>query len=90
MPFRVYALYDIRCPEEILYIGKTSSGLGQRLCGHRASPNSFIGMWIQECGAENIDIRVIDTAENSTHLLALEKYYIRKYRPNFNVASNKD
>ena len=93
MSFKVYALYDVRCPDEILYIGKTSNYLCNRLSGHRSSARNgsqqLICMWIREIGDENIAIRLIDSTDNSTHVLTLERFYIKKYSPNFNVLSNE-
>jgi len=65
-----------------IYIGKTESSIEKRLKGHHESAKRgskyYFHSAIRKHGIENFIIEEIDSAEDSTRLLQLEQFYIKR------------
>lgn len=61
---RIYALYDIREPDVVIYVGSTKRRLATRLEGHLDKPsNQSMATWIKQIGRSNVGIRQLEICE---------------------------
>lgn len=60
---KIYALYDIRDPDVVVYVGSTKRRLSTRLKGHLDKPSPNIAEWIIDIGRKNVGIRQLEKCE---------------------------
>lgn len=60
---KIYALFDIRDPEVVVYVGSTKRRLSTRLKGHLDKPSPNIAEWIRAIGRKNVGIRQLEKCE---------------------------
>ena len=69
------------------YIGITTRNIKERLRGHRHKSNPYLQNAMRKYGKENFIIEQIDTATSEAELDEKERYYIKKLKPHYNMAS---
>jgi hypothetical protein len=62
---KIYALYDIRDPDVVVYVGSTKRRLSTRLKGHLDHPSPNIAEWIKAIGRKNVGICQLEKCEIS-------------------------
>ena len=60
---KIYALFDCREPDIVVYIGSTKCRLSTRLKGHLDKPSPNIAFWISQIGRQNVCIRQLEKCE---------------------------
>lgn len=60
---KIYALYDLRDPDVVVYVGSTKRRLSTRLKGHLDKPSPNIAEWIMAIGRKNVGIRQLEKCE---------------------------
>ena len=87
--YLVYAIYDKRAPDHILYIGRTCRDMWARLCAHKiqakSSRPSLLSLYINDAGAKYMGIKMLEECADSREYEEKEKYWIRQYEPTFNA-----
>ena len=73
----------------MLYIGRTSQTLEERLAEHKHTAKSknpmLLSKWIKENGEDKMEIHLIEDFDTFDESALAETMYIRKYTPQFNV-----
>ena len=93
--FNLYGLYTKDNPE-IRYIGITTKTIKQRLTGHRSASrnpkNTYkVVQWIRSHGAENIEIKLLNTFNNIEELKDAEIETIKSMKiQGFNLLNHTD
>lgn len=84
---KIYALFDIRNPDVVVYVGSTKRRLSTRLEGHLDKPsNQFLAAWIKEIGRQNVGIRLLEKCE--IHERAeREIWHMSNYEDLFNIST---
>lgn len=82
-------IYLIQLKEEIVYIGQTKLSLLKRRTQHeynaKRGKGFVIGAGLRKHGPENFKWLVHSVHYNQIDLDAAEKYYIKKYKPKYNI-----
>jgi hypothetical protein len=81
-----YSVYAIRKKDtdEIVYIGSTTKTIQSRLREHYRDCKMPTGKYLREGGFDEVYIAHLFIAENSTHMLNVERDYIKQYQPILN------
>ena len=69
------------------YIGITTRSIKERLRNHKRKTNPYLQNAMKKYGKENFVIEQIDTATSDVELDEKERYYIKKLKPHYNMAS---
>lgn len=92
---KIYALYDIRDPEVVVYVGSTKRRLSTRLKGHLDNPSPNISKWIKVIGRKNVGIRqlekceIFERAEREIWHMSLYEDLLNVRRPQAHGSDNK-
>lgn len=72
------------------YIGKTTKLVEVRYrqhCANSKSGKTYLYKAMRKYGTENFSVSVVDVAESLSDLNSMEKYYITKLRPEYNMTA---
>jgi hypothetical protein len=80
----IYALYDVRTPGVVRYVGQTREGAEKRFGNHRAQARrgtkSYVYNWMRNVGIENVQYKILEELLDATALDDREIYWIEFYR----------
>lgn len=79
----IYALFDVRLPGRVRYVGLTKVGPRERLNRHKSAARGGksypVSEWIRSIGIENLGIRVLEEVLDESDLPSREVYWIAHY-----------
>lgn len=81
---KIYALFDCRYPDTVVYIGSTKCRLSTRLDGHLDKPSPNMAEWIKVVGRKNVCIRQLEVCDVQERAQR-ETFHMSNYEDLLNV-----
>lgn len=81
----VYALFDIREPDLVRYVGMTTGTAKRRRSHHwgdaKRGSQSAVHLWMLDIGRENVGVRILEDMPDVAMLLYVEQQWVQRFMP---------